>query len=150
MEQSKLKSTLELQRIKNEMGYISVNRAVNKHQRNLELVKNGTDAAEKTLAFVILVNVLLAFAVLILNHLNQFAFNKDFILSIISEFNILLPLLMTIPIISIIIKSFLSDNDNEKKLNFSVLGKIIGTFTILTLIPFISIVMTYIIKTQLI
>jgi hypothetical protein len=150
MEQSKLKSTLELQRIKNEIDYISVNRAVNKHQKNLELVKSGTDSAEKTLVFVILVNVLLAFVVLILNHLNETIFNKDFILSIINQFNILLPLLLAIPIISIIVKSFLFDNDNEKKLNFSVLGKIVGTSTILTLIPFISIIMTYIIKTQIV
>lgn len=150
MEQNKLKSTLEIQRIQNEMGYISVNHAVNKYQKNCELVKNGTDSAEKTLMFVILINVLLALLLLTLNHINSLTFTKDLMLNLVSQFNILLPLFMAIPIIITILNSFLSDKDGERKLNFSVIGKIVGTATILTLVPFISIVMTYILKTQLV
>lgn len=150
MEQNKLKSTLEIQRIKNEMGYISVNHAVHKHQKNFELVKNGTDAAEKTLMFVVLINVLLALSLLTLNNINSLSFSKDTMLNLLSQFNILLPLFMAIPIIITILKSFLSDKDEDKKINFSVIGKIVGTSTILTLVPFISIVMTYILKTQLV
>lgn len=150
MEQNKLKSTLEIQRIKNEMDYISVNHAVHKHQKNFELVKNATDAAEKTLMFVVLINVLLALSLLTLNHINSLSFSKNTMLNLLNQFNILLPLFMAIPIIITILKSFLSDKDEDKKINFSVIGKIVGTSTILTLVPFISIVMTYILKTQLV
>jgi hypothetical protein len=150
MEQNKFKSTLGINRIKNEMGYISVNNAVNKHQKNVDLVKSGTDAAEKALIFIVLVNVMLSLLLLTANNIDKATFNKDFILNIISQFNIFLPLVMAIPIIVTIVKSFIFDNDEDKKLNFSVIGRIVGTATILTLVPFISIVMTYVIKTQLI
>jgi hypothetical protein len=93
---------------------------------------------------------MLSLLLLTANNIDKATFNKDFILNIISQFNIFLPLVMAIPIIVTIVKSFIFDNDEDKKLNFSVIGRIVGTATILTLVPFISIVMTYVIKTQLI
>lgn len=150
MEQSKIRSPLEINRVRNEIGYINLNATVNKHQKNLELVKNGTNSAESTLMFVILLNTLLALSLLTLNHFNSTVFNKEAMVNTISHFNILLPFFMTIPVIFNIIHSFLSDKEEDKKLSVTVIGKIIGTATILTLVPFISILMTYIMNPQLI
>lgn len=150
MEKNKFKSNLGIHRIKNEMGYINVTHAISKHQKNVDLVQSGTDAAEKALMFTVLVNIVLALSLLTLHQIDRVNFTKEFILNIINQFNIFLPLFMAIPIFIMIAKSFLSDKEENKELNFSVMGKIVGTFTILTLVPFISTAITYILKTQLI
>jgi len=150
MNQSNIKSTLEIQRTKSDLDYFTISHTVGKYQKNLELVKSGTSAAEKTLFIVIMLNVLLAFSLLVLNHVNTMLFNKDYTLYLLSQFNIFLPLFISIPVTYTILKNFISDKNTDRKICFSILGKIVGTATILTLIPFVSIIISYLLKSQLI
>ncbi len=150
MNEYKFKSALEIQRTRSDFEYLDINSTVGKYQRNLELVKSGTNAAEKTLLMVIIFNIIFSFILLSLNHINTTFFNKDFSLNLIGQFNIFLPLFIAIPVVFAILNNFSDKKSSNKSTSFSILGKIIGTFTILTLIPFISIVISHLLKTQLI
>lgn len=147
MSSSKIKSLLEAQRIKREFGNENVGRALSRYQRNLNLLKGITYAAEKSLFLILLISTILATLSLSLNYINSQIFNKQIILQTVNQFNLLLPFIVAIlPGISIFQTLYQED---ENYISPEIMGKIIGISTIMALTPLFSIISNYAIKNYL-
>lgn len=150
MYSSKLKSALQMQKIKNDFGYVNVSRAIARYQRNLLLIRGCGDSAESSFKIILGLNFLLITLSVLLSFLSSSIFPKDLIISTLIQFNIVLPLLVCIPLGLFILKSLCLKDEKDNGVGFYIMGNIVGTFTILTFVPLVSIIAEYILNMFLI
>jgi hypothetical protein len=148
MQFEKRKSVLQEQKEKNKFTDNTLESAAIAYKRNLYFLKNMIHSSEKSLTTIILLNTLFFLSAFFLNYLNPSFFTKETILLTLNNFNILLPLLILIPFLILSFEIIYKNKDNFS--SYVLIGKLVGTSTMLTIIPFVSVIATSLLRHYLI